>query len=270
MKALIDADVISYECSAVGQKKDEQGELIIHPFDFVAEVADNRIRTIVEETWSDEYELFFTSDPKLIAVHNRLSEEKLEYVPNYRIGLAKTKPYKGQRMAEKPYHFHNLRAYLLSSHPYSLANGCEADDLICINLNDDSVACSRDKDLRQSPGRHYAWPCGELRGWGPRVVDEQGTLSLDGKGNPRGTGGLFLAYQLIVGDPVDNIPGLPRFGKKRAYELLEGLSAEEAYKRVRDKYLEITSEEYFEEQLNLLYILRTKEELERWVDHKES
>lgn len=61
--ALIDADVLRYEVGSVGQKLNkETGEIEYQSFDFVKEVFDERIRTIVEGSASKDYRLFLTGD----------------------------------------------------------------------------------------------------------------------------------------------------------------------------------------------------------------
>jgi hypothetical protein len=259
-KCLIDADILSYECGAAGQYKNEEGQVIYRPFDFVAEVVDNRIRTIQEECWATEPStLFFSSDPTLIRMWNKLHKDSLQYEENFRVGVAKTKPYKGTRVSEKPFHFHNLRAYLLSAYHCALANGEEADDLICRTMaaNPDYIACSRDKDLRQVPGRHYSWEIEGQAAWGPKVVTELGELYWEGK-KLRGNGTKFFFAQMILGDTTDNIPGLPKGGPVLAYKTLADLVEEhDCYLATKELYEQKgLSEEYFKEQWNLLWIRR--------------
>jgi len=91
MKALIDGDVLLYECSAVAEMEDE-----IKVFDFVKEVFDTKVRDIVAAVEADSYTLYVTGKG------------------NFRFDIAVTKPYKGNRKAEKPWHYDNLRAYALA------------------------------------------------------------------------------------------------------------------------------------------------------------
>src|SRR3546814_12881302 len=69
---------------------------------------DQKIREIVAECNSDEEPtLYLTGDEKLLYHVNRArirgDEEALVFKPNFRHGVAKTKPYKGNRKQEKPY-----------------------------------------------------------------------------------------------------------------------------------------------------------------------
>ncbi len=268
-KCLIDADVISYQCSAVGQHTDQDtGELMIHDFDSVAQYADDLIFHIEEMCMATEPStLYFTSDERLINVYNRFhsygDNVPLAHAPNYRIARAVTKPYKGNRVVEKPYHFHNLRAYLISKYDCRIACGIEADDLLAIDLtkNPDAICCSRDKDLKQVPGMHFTWACHNQEQWGPEMVDELGRLWKDDKGKLRGVGAKFFWAQMITGDPVDNIPGVPKAGDAKAYELLANVETEKDCRAVvinlyKEKGL---SREYFQEQKALLWIMREED-----------
>jgi hypothetical protein len=269
-KCLIDADVIAYEISSCGEYKDENGEHQIRDFEFVAGLADQRIRMIEEVCMATEPStLFFTADETLIKAWNKFNDP-IEYKENFRVRVAKSKPYKGTRQSDKPYHFHNLRAYLLASHDSRIANGCEADDLICVELQKSpaNVACSRDKDLRQVNGRHYAWPCGAQEEWGPALVEGYGDLYEDEKGKVRGTGDKFFFYQMLIGDTVDNIPGLPGCGPKKAFAALKDTAnSVEGWELIKKMY-ESQGEDYLWEQYALLYICREEEDLS--VGHLES
>jgi hypothetical protein len=47
---------------------------------------------------------------------------------NYRFEVAKTVPYKGNRVAPKPHHYNTIREYLISRHKAVVIEGKEADD----------------------------------------------------------------------------------------------------------------------------------------------
>lgn len=267
MRCLIDADVLTYEIAFCGQFLDEDdGELVVLDFDHVADLLDQRIKEIEEECWADEPStLYLTNDTTLNKIANRYYKTKglptTEYKPNFREKIAVSKPYKGNRKADKPFHRDNLRAYMLSTYNCKIANGMEADDLICIdaNGNKDVTICTRDKDLRMVEGRHYGWPCGSQPQFGPLDVEGVGHIELSGK-KIRGWGMKFFYSQLITGDTVDNIPGLPRGGPTMAYQLLNELEDEPSmYQAVTSKYKEKLGEgweAYFEEQANLLYMVQ--------------
>lgn len=55
----------------------------------------------------------------------------------------------------------------------------------------------------------------------------------------KGAGLMFFYAQIIMGDPTDNYPGLPGYGPKKAYDILDGAKTEyEMYLRVLDAYTE--------------------------------
>lgn len=96
--------------------------------------------------------------------------------------------------------------------------GFEADDLIATmvkRLHDkgfDVVIVSKDKDLRQL-----------LNGY-TRMYDVQGDIFLDADGVLREYGYLpaqAIDIQTLIGDPTDNVPGIPGVGEKTAAKLLQ-------------------------------------------------
>lgn len=281
MRALIDGDLLAYECSACGQAKDpETGEMYIKPFDSVSDMMDQRVKEIVAESFSDEEPtLYMTGDEKLLHHVNkarlRRGEEVKVYRPNFRKDVAKTKVYKGNRKAEKPFHFDNIRAYMLSQFNCIVTDGMEADDKICIDQyadyvinknNPQVVSCSRDKDLRINPGLHFRWACGKQPADGPTTVTELGHLALS-QGSPkklRGDGLKFFYSQLITGDSTDNIPGLPKRGPVFAYNLLNECGTEaECFNAVKQSYEEVFGEawkEHLREMTDLLWMVREVDE----------
>lgn len=281
MKALIDADILSYEISSCGQFKDElTDEIVIRDFGSVSDLLDQKIKEICAEAFTDESPtLYLTGDEHLLKHVNRArkydEQEAKVYNPNFRNALAKVKPYKGTRKAEKPFHFHNLRVYMLSQYDCVVTEGMEADDLICVELYKDYVkhhgldhpikviACTRDKDLRMCPGLHFGWVCGKQPAFGPMLVDEFGSIELI-RGSSvkiRGTGIKFFYSQLLTGDAVDNIPGLPKVGPVAAFGHLDGCkSEEECFKTIKALYRGYYGDDFYEEalreQVDLLWMVR--------------
>ena len=262
MKPLIDADVLRYEVGFSGEGKDEEGEDFIANFDWVAELLDSKIDLICDEVEATEPPtLYLTADKKLC------DKMGLKYKPNFREAIAVTKPYKGTRVKSKPFHFDNLTHYMLGKYDVQLAVGIEADDLICIDsskaFHEDTVICSRDKDLRMCPAIHYSWECGRQSSEGPVRVDGTGWLERRGD-KVIGYGPIFFYYQLLVGDSVDNIPGLPRVGPVKALEALSSVGNErDCYEVVKSLYEERVDGdwlEYLKEQANLLWMVRELDE----------
>lgn len=253
---LIDADVLLHEIGWSGEFKDkETGEFILFDFDHVEELLNKKIEIIMEDVGATEPPILFVSDMEWLA-----KKEGREFIPGFRYSVAKTKPYKGNRNNPKPFHFYNILVYMISQYRTVVAKeGLEADDAICqwqLN-NTDTVICSRDKDLRISPGWHYSWECGKQAAVGPVLTDELGWLDNSGE-KFIGYGKAFFYYQMLVGDSADNIPGCPGIGHVKALKLLEECKTEEDYFNVvKEKYKEVLGDEskdYFMEQANLLWM----------------
>jgi 5'-3' exonuclease len=113
----------------------------------------------------------------------------------------------------------------------------EADDILAIGMTadpDSTVIVTVDKDLLQVSGHHF----------NPRA----GNCFVDKKEAFRN-----LQLQLIQGDPMDRIPGLPGIGPKKAKLFIDqGGDPLDLYKSVmKDQWLE-----WFEFNGKLLFLLR--------------
>lgn len=188
---------------------------------------------------------------------------------NFRFQIARTSPYK-QRPGNKPHDYHNIKNYLLVGYECFEHLNLEADDLLAIELTnnpDTSICCSRDKDLKQVPGWHYSWELMNQPEFGPFKVEGFGKLMLSSKGKLSGWGEKFFWSQMLTGDQVDTIPGVPGVGPAKAFKLLEGVSTTEeaiecvsgAYKRSYGLYWN----EVMLEQGRLLWMVRGHEQ-ELW------
>src|SRR5690606_18373771 len=117
-------------------------------------------------------------------------------------------------------HYDNLTAYIFGKYDVKVAVGMEADDLMSVDQWEavkagrlDTIICSRDKDLRITPGMHFGWPCGKQPQFGPCRVTELGEIELKNNGKKLiGTGLKFFYSQVVTGDTTDNYPGLPKGG----------------------------------------------------------
>lgn len=267
MRCLIDSDIISYQCAFAGQYKDENtGEIIVRDFSDVADKIQQTVREITEECMSDQPPLMFlTGDKKLSALKNRKPKwsewEQVDYKPTFRYELAKTKPYKGQRLHDKPFHFDNVRAYIVSEYETVISDGLEADDMLAIYQKDDTIICSLDKDLMQVPGKHYSWAVGSRPAMPVIDVSTVGEMELIGKPPKLKMSGLKALFaQAMMGDGVDNIRGIEKFGKVKAYNLISSLDNElDMFVAVALQYKEHYPdnwEELLKEHMNLVYMIR--------------
>lgn len=273
MRPLLDADVFRYEIGFGAEMKDEEGIPQLRDFDFVSNLLESKVASIMEATDSTEPPIFYlTASEKLVDnMNKRLDpEDRLKYSPNFRIAKAVTRPYKGTRSGDKPYHYDNLTYHILNQYECKVAIGYEADDLIAIDHRldpENTIIVTRDKDLRMIPGNHYGWPLGNRPGFGPRKIDELGYLDEPGK-KLTGGGMKFFYAQMLMGDSVDNIPGLPKCGPVKAYKLLNDCSSiEELKETVCNAYEEYFAEnglegwkDYYNEQAALLWIIRELDE----------
>lgn len=256
---LIDADILLHEIGWSGEFKDkESGENILLDPEHVLDLLDKKIQIICEEVGATTPPILFLSDSEYLA-----KQQKREFIPGFRYSTAVTKPYKGTRNNPKPYHFYNILAYMLGVYDCRISqNGLEADDEMCkyqYEHLEETILCSRDKDIRICPGWHYSWECGEQRAIGPIYTSEGGWLEKDEEGNVLGYGEAFFYYQMLVGDSADNIPGLPKFGKVKAFKLLHPTKMTSAERKaiVVSLYKEVMGDkakEYFNEQARLLWM----------------
>lgn len=140
--------------------------------------------------------------------------------------------------------------------------------------NLDTVICSRDKDLRICPGLHFGWETSQTPQFGPTNVSELGELSFKFKTNfnkklgieeevvkeVKGSGLRFFYAQMVMGDKVDNIPGLPRRGVTFVHNFLKDCETEEElFNVVRQEYENLMGDnwrEYMLEQGRLLWMCR--------------
>lgn len=146
--------------------------------------------------------------------------------------------YKANR-GPKPKHYNLLKNHLISVWCAEIAEGMEADDAMSLNCVDtedhQSVLVSIDKDLLQIPACHYNF-----------VKDEWVQVST------------FMGYynfyfQMLTGDPTDNVKGLKGIGKVKAEKILKEAGTEDdMYTAVRTAYKD---DEYMVMQARLLWLL---------------
>lgn len=179
MQPLIDGDILLHEIGWSGEFKDkETKEEILLPTEHVFDLLDKKIQGICHDVEADAPPIIFFSDSEWLA-----KKQGREYVKGFRYDIAKTKPYKGNRLNPKPFHFYNLLVYMLAEYNCQIAtDGEEADDLICYtqvlstSSQTTTIICSRDKDVRIAPGWHFSWECGDQRAIGPIFTDANGWL----------------------------------------------------------------------------------------------
>lgn len=131
--------------------------------------------------------------------------------------------YKANRTKPAPVHLAACKQYGVDHWQAQVCEGYEADDALGIaqekTLEGNTIICSIDKDLRQIPGEHYNF-----------VKKARDYVS------PENALRTFYT-QLLVGDPGDNIKGVPGIGKAKAPKILDGCNTEdEMFDAVRETY----------------------------------
>lgn len=229
-KALIDGDVLAYE---MGQSIIAGNHITLH--DALHNI-DKKLYDILNAAGCESWDLFLTDGPS-----------------NFRHKIATILEYKGNRNElSKPPYWSKIRSHMVRQHNAETVYGYEADDAMAMGQSDDTVICSRDKDLDQVPGWHYSWQCGKQKEKKLYQVSE-----IDGLRN--------FYTQLLTGDSGDNIPGIFGVGPKAAQKRLEGKDTEsslfsavrEVYKQRFGSYWEL----FLVENARLLYLLRHKEDI---------
>lgn len=159
--------------------------------------------------------------------------------------------YKANRPQDKPKHYELIREYLMNHEAAIMCEDEEADDVMGYSQTEDTIICSIDKDLDQIPGRHFNF----VKNKHYEITPEEGMA--------------FFYSQLLTGDRVDNIPGLPKVGPAKAKKILgEWTNEQDAKTKTLAAYQEFLGldEEKARERINLIGKLLwiRKKENELW------
>lgn len=209
----------------VNAKKVEKGMEPASPDDFILEP---QVR-LIEDQYTDNGDVVsaetivkgrFKNKIEAITNQSWCKDFKICYGvgKNFRYDIAETIPYKNER-ADKPLLFEVVRDYMLWKYKDHLvtAEGVESDDIMSMLMwqawmrskrnhdNLDTVAVYIDKDLSQTPCLHYNFDKPELG-----LVK---ITPLEAAKN--------LGVQMLMGDNIDTIPGLPKLPDEmyKAYSL---------------------------------------------------
>ncbi len=164
------------------------------PLSHVLHNVSSMINGIIKDTGADEYQIFLSGED------------------NFRESVATIRPYKGTRTVEsKPVHYNKIKEYIITNWGAEVVDGMEADDMLGISQDIDTVIASLDKDLDMIPGNHYNWRTKEMY----YITEEEGTYN--------------FYKQLLTGDTTDNIQGVPGIGTVKAERILKPFRPEEEY-----------------------------------------
>lgn len=197
---------------------------------------DSFVTSILTVTKADFYQLF-------------IADHTAEKTDMFRYKLAVSKPYKGNRPKSPAYLTYwkpIIANHLINRWLASPQRWIEADDAAAISIEKyrdtyDCTLCSPDKDLRQVKGKLYNYA--KLT---HHFYTEDEAVS-------------FLFAQCMIGDTqTDNIPGLPKVGKKSPLLKFPNCHTFEQYKAYTIKCFADKgySEEYYNEQMGLIFMLR--------------
>jgi len=226
MRAIIDADLYAFRCSASlepTKTKPEREDLGLG----IARLRDLHER-VLRETNATSHVLYIGG------------------TSNFRKDICPV--YKAHRKDKSsPLYLNELKEYMICELGAKVTDGYEADDAIGIEhsrCQQEGIKCivvSIDKDLLQLEGMHYNFV----------------------KGNFIEVNKLEAAYNLyslmLIGDVADNIRGVDGIGAVKALRALEGLTEEEMYLRVKELY---DDDERFNLNLRLFTVMKNEEELQ--------
>lgn len=140
--------------------------------------------------------------------------------------------YKATRLnAKRPRWEKEVKQFLVDEWNANYSDGCEADDMLGVRQMAEigTIACHLDKDIDMIPGRHYNWELSRLG----KVIRKAREYVVTPAEAIR-----FFYYQMLIGDPTDNIKGVPGLGPKKAEIILgQGEASEKEYfQMVREHY----------------------------------
>jgi hypothetical protein len=129
----------------------------------------------------------------------------------FRNSIAQEKEYKGNRKNRTDNYFYTgkyedmgyIYEYIASRYQTLFFDDLEADDILSMIQTEDTFIFSHDKDLKQVTGMHWDMEKYKL----VNTTETEGTR--------------MLVCQLLLGDSVDNIPGLKGFGEKALSDFKE-------------------------------------------------
>ena len=173
-KVVIDGDQLVY--AAGFACKDE-------PISHACQMVKKGLEKVLSDCGTEEYELYIGG------------------TGNFREEVAITKGYKANRTAARPLHYEEIRDYMQRTWGAVTVDGMEVDDKVSMLLYEDFkehgeegtiILSSPDKDLNNTPGWHY----------NPRTREVRYINAVQAMRH--------FWYQMLCGDTVDNIQGLPR------------------------------------------------------------
>lgn len=261
MRALIDCDILRYQIGSIELDNPYSfGGTMPAPIKEVKRIVDETIQHIVNAVQAHDYVLVLSGKG------------------NFRNEIAKQEPYKGNRVDfVKPYNWKTVGDHIIEAYPdkVMIIDGYEADDWLAIEQRkypEDTVICSRDKDLATCHGWHYRWACGEKQ----PEIHKHWISEYEAK--------KFFFKQMLTGDNTDNIMGCGKriqmmwggksvrrrkgIGDVKARQLLADCkTVEDMFEMVKMQYQHTFIDEWEDvmlENARLLFIGQTPDNLFDW------
>jgi len=148
-------------------------------------------------------------------------------------------------------YYDEIKEYLQFVWGAKVVDGMEADDLLGMrqlaghpieNLESyTTIIVSTDKDLDQIPGLHFNWVKGVLYEITPEEARQ------------------FYLVQLLSGDPVDNIPGIPGIGPKTAEKIIKKCKSGTHFSTIKDYYKKAYGDKWEEVLKEMDQLIRIKQ-----------
>jgi 5'-3' exonuclease len=194
------------------------------PLEFVLANAKRIINKICLATECDDYVIYISGS-------NNFRKE--EY-PDYKANRDPT---------HKPLYYADIQDYLIEHHAAKVTDTIEADDAMAMDADPEKdVICTLDKDLDTICGWRYNWR-----------KDEMYYVEWDDADR-------FFWMQMLMGDPADNVVGIPGIGPKTAEKILSKGEEEGSLRRciVGHEYAKHFDdpEEMYTKNARLLFIMR--------------
>jgi 5'-3' exonuclease len=252
--AIIDGDILCYKCFPSRYKDDDVVKLDSEGFKIPKEFTKEEDAKYLMNAWesfqgilNNLLEEMYCTD-YLMAVDGRGNYRK-QIFPDYKMHRGK------HRSGDLSKFVPQIRKLAVHTGLALPSDGREADDLIRIwaeesrAIDRDFIIASIDKDLLCIPGKHYHIRDKKII----NITPEQGCR---------------LTYeQLLKGDPVDNIPGLPGMGPVGAEKALaDANTIEEFQEIVVGHYLASYGDDWKEYLLSNGKLLHLQREVDDYFD----
>lgn len=200
MKVIIDSDTIAYACAASAEDAES----------WVAKArADEMVEAIITATDASEYELWLSGPDNF----------RYSIYPEYKANRANVQRPKWEK---------EVKSHLTEKWKANWSVGCEADDMCGVQQTKDTIIAHIDKDINMIPGLHYDW--GLTRKG--KVVRPPCIYEV-----PEIQALRAFYWQLLVGDPTDNVKGVKGIGPKNAERILDwDVDSDTWFERIRERY----------------------------------